>query len=105
MQSIEPQKRTTTPCPESANLALAAERIRVEPGDTVILEFFERRRRRAQAYRAREITNECAHYHHQHLGNHLAEIALELALEQERQAELQRMAAEQRYAAWCDGRA
>lgn len=77
---------TTIPVPSTANLLAAAEKAR-RGVDPVILEFYERRRRRAQAIRAREITEQAAHYYHQHPDNRLAELALHIALEQERQAE------------------
>lgn len=77
---------STLPVPQDCNVLVAAERARAGV-DAVILEFYERRRRRAQAIRAREITDEAAHYWHAHPDNRLAELALHVALVQERNAE------------------
>ena len=71
--------KTTRPAPARLELEL-------QP-DTVILEFFERRRRRAQCKLARELARDAAHYSHQHPDNRLAELALHLALEEERRRE------------------
>jgi hypothetical protein len=65
----------------------AAEPDRVRADDTAILEFFERRKRRAQAVRAREIAREAIGRYHEQGGDKFAEMELHLALEQEQQAE------------------
>ncbi len=77
---------STLPVPQESNDLAAAERARSQI-DPVILEFFERRRRRAQAHRARELTEQAAHYWHEHPDNRLAELALHVALDAERRAE------------------
>lgn len=78
---------STLPVPEECHLVLAAERSRVAREDSAIVEFLERRQRRAQASWARQMVQEATDYVHEHPDNRLAEIALHLALEAETRAQ------------------